>query len=218
MNSVLLANIHKISVMLFLLTYFIKTILLFTNSPKLDRYSHLTRVPEMVISFLFMGTGVWLMVMLGGIKVFQIIKLTLVFISIPLAIVGFKKKRKTLALISFLFIIGAYGLAEMGKNKPFIPAKVEVINLDSTSAAVHGEKVFLANCVFCHGTDGKKQYRGASDLSKSTLTVESIEGMIREGSKGKMPAYGNILPEEQVAAVATFIVELRTGEMRSQIK
>lgn len=150
--------------------------------------------------------------MLGGIKFMHIIKFVFVFLAIPLAVVGFRKKHKPLALLAFCFIIFAYGLAEMSKNKPFIPAKVEVRNAGS-EPYVSGEQVYLANCVFCHGVDGKKMYRGAIDLTKSTLSPELIAQMVREGSKGKMPSYANRIPEDQLAALSQFVVELRTDNL-----
>ena len=60
MDSNLLARIHGISVMLFLLTYVIKTILLFTSKDMLANYSKKTKVPEMIISTLFLMTGIYL--------------------------------------------------------------------------------------------------------------------------------------------------------------
>ena len=123
MDSSLLAQIHMVSVLLFLITYLIKTVLLFTSPSALDRYSKITKVLEMIISTLFLVTGIWLFYILGGIKVFHIIKLICVFIAIPLAVVGFKNHKKGLALISFILIIGSYGLGEMSKNKAFIPGK-----------------------------------------------------------------------------------------------
>ena len=91
MNSSLLVNIHTISVMLFLLTYLIKTILLFTKRSALEKYARITKVPEMIISAVFLITGIALFVLLDGIKTFQIIKLVCVFASIPIAIIAFKK-------------------------------------------------------------------------------------------------------------------------------
>lgn len=208
MDSILLAKIHMVSVMLFLLTYVIKTVLLLSNQASLDKYSRVTKVPEMIISTLFLVTGVWLFVLLGGIKFFHIIKLVFVFFAIPLAVVGFKKKNKVLAFISLLLIIGSYGLAEMSKNKPFIPAKVIVSNDDGT-ALVAGTRIFAANCAFCHGTDGKKGYRGANDLTISTHDEAFEQEMIREGSKGKMPAYAATLSTEEIAAVASYVMTLR---------
>ena len=124
MDSTLLVRIHVISVVMFLLTYLIKTVLLFTSKSTLEKYSAATKVSEMIISALFLITGLWLFVIIGGIKTMHVIKLILVFISIPLAVIGFKKHKRGLALISLILIVGAYGLAEMSKSKPFIPKKV----------------------------------------------------------------------------------------------
>ena len=157
MDSNLLARIHGISVMLFLLTYVIKTILLFTSKDMLANYSKKTKVPEMIISTLFLVTGIWLFVIVGGIKTLYIIKLVFVFLSIPIAIVAFKKQNKGLALLSLVLIVGAYGMAEAGKNKPFIPAKV-ALSGNATAENSTGAKLYFENCAFCHGADGKKVF------------------------------------------------------------
>ncbi|MBP6334911.1 MAG: SirB2 family protein [Bacteroidia bacterium] len=208
MDSSLLAKIHMASVLLFLLTYLIKTVLLFSSKPSLEKYSRITKVPEMIISTLFLVTGIWLFFLLGGIKTFHIIKLVFVFIAIPLAVIGFKKQKKGLALLSLLLIIGAYGLSEMSKNKPFIPAKV-VVSGEVGATEVQGAVLYQANCAFCHGADGTKKYREAIDLSKSTMGEDIIQTMLREGSKGKMPAYKNTLSEAEIADISNYVISLR---------
>jgi mono/diheme cytochrome c family protein len=208
MDSNLLARIHSISVMLFLLTYVIKTILLFTSKQMLAKYSHITKIPEMIISVLFLVTGIWLLVILDGIKTFHIIKIVLVILSIPLAVIGFKKNKYGLALIAMLFIVGAYGLAEMSKNKPFIPKNVEITS-DTNSPIAQGALVFHQNCVFCHGQDGKKAYRNAPDLTLSRLSEDAIIQSVREGSRGKMPAYNLIVTDENIGAVAKYVTSLQ---------
>jgi cytochrome c553 len=210
MNSSLLVSIHTISVMLFLVTYVIKTILLFSSRGMLDKYASATKVPEMIISFVFLATGIWLFVIIGGIKTFQIIKLVFVFTSIPLAIIGFKKYKKGLALLSLLLIIGAYGLAEMAKGKPFIPASASVSMDTSDPVYAHGALIYQQNCKFCHGTDGRKMYRNAPDLTMSTASEDNVKLMVTEGSKGKMPAYKIILSDENIAAVSRYVVGLRS--------
>ncbi len=209
MDSALIINIHKISVMLFLVTYLIKTILLFSSKQMLDKYAAKTKVPEMIISFAFLATGIWLYVIIGGIKTFGIIKLACVFVSIPLAVIGFKKHKKGLALLSLLLIIGAYGLAEMSKNKPFIPSNATVSLSNTDPVFAEGAAVYHANCAFCHGDDGKKMYRNASDLSKSVASEDGIKQMVLEGSRGKMPAYKLVLSDQQIAAVARFVTGIR---------
>jgi mono/diheme cytochrome c family protein len=204
MNSSLLATIHLIVVNLFVLIYLIKIILLFSNQNALEKFTKVIRVPEMIISVLFLVTGIWLFVILGAIKTLQIIKLVLIFVSIPVAVIGFKKMNKALALISFLLIIGAYGLAEAARNKPFIQA--EVI---TTGDEFPGYKIFAANCSMCHGSDGKKMYRDATDLSTSALNPSLIPAMIKEGSRGKMPAFGNTLTDAEINSVAVYVQTLR---------
>ena len=218
MDSTLLVRIHSISVMLFLLTYLIKTILLFTSKPMLAKYSKVTKVPEMIISVLFLVTGIWLFVMLGGIKVLHIIKLVLVLTSIPLAVIGFKKMKYGLALISLLMIIGAYGLAEASKNKPFIKANVEMKTNEGDAQYAQGAMVFYQNCAFCHGTDGKKMYRGAKDLTLSYLRYDDDLQFIHVGSKGKMPGYSGFLSEEEIAAVSNFVQSLKVAPADSTSK
>jgi mono/diheme cytochrome c family protein len=162
----------------------------------------------MIISLLFLVTGVWLFAILGAIKGLQIIKLALVFISIPVAIVGYKKMNKAMALLSFLMIVGAYGLADMSKGKPYIP-KAVVIQGDAPGELSLGVKTFGANCAMCHGIDGKKKYRDAADLSASALSADLTIAMINEGSKGKMPAFKNVLSADEIAAAAKYIQTLK---------
>ncbi len=207
MNSTTLTTIHIIVVNLFLLIYLVKTILIFVNQNALQKFTKTTRVLEMIVSTLFLVTGVWLFVILKAIKTLQIIKLILIFVSIPLAVVGFKKMNKALALISFLMIVGAYGLAEVAKNKPFMP--VNVVAQGNADESQLGVKTFVANCSMCHGIDGKKMYREAADLSTSALNPTLIPQLIKEGNKGKMPAFSGTLSDEEINAVSIYIQSLR---------
>ena len=173
----------------------------------LETYTRWTKIPEMIISFIFLVTGVWLFIIIGGIKYMHIIKLIFVFASIPLAVIAFKKYNKGLALLSLILITGAYGLAEMSKNKIFIPKKVELATKEH-SVFAEGAFVYYQNCVFCHGTDGKKMYRNAADLTLSKLNEDAISQNVREGIKGKMPSYNIILSDSNIAAVAKYVNSL----------
>ena len=207
MDSNLLVHIHTVSVVLFLLTYLIKTILIFTSKTMLRKYSAATKVLEMIISFVFLVTGVWLLILVGGIKTMQIIKLVLVFLAIPLAVIGFKKEKNGLALLSLLLIIGAYGVSEMSRSKPYIPRKAVAANGNNSTFSA-GAVLYQSNCAFCHGSDGKKQYRSAPDLTLSMLNEDAIKQMIYDG-KGRMPTYIALLNKEEVTAVAVFVKGLQ---------
>lgn len=208
MSSTLLTTIHITVVQIFVLLYLIKIVLLFANKDALVKFTRVTRLLEIVVSTLFLVTGVWLVAILGAIKMLQIVKLVLVFASIPVAVVGFKKMNKALALFSFLLIIAAYGLAEMSKKKPFIANKV-IVEGNADEAAKLGVKTYIGNCAMCHGQDGKKKYRDAIDLSLSAASNERIDSLIRNGSKGKMPAFGSTLNEEEIKAASEYVFSLR---------
>jgi uncharacterized membrane protein SirB2 len=191
--------IHKISVILFLLIYFIKTILLISNKEDaLTKLSKILKVPEMIVSFLFLGTGIYLITQLPEIKPLLIIKVGLVFLSIPVAIIGFKKRNKVLGALSLLMITASYGLAEIAaKNKAKV--STEAVAADGT---INSQVLYTDNCAICHGGDGKLGMAGAADLSKSQADKNAIQQTILNG-KGLMKAVP--LTPEQATAVAEFV-------------
>lgn len=200
---------HWVSVTLFLLIYLVKTILLLSNNQGLDKISKAIKVPEMIVSFLFLITGVYMITQIPVINTFLIIKIITVVAAIPLAVVGFKKKNKALAIISFLLIVAAYGLAEMSKKRSAIPNVSPTDNgSEKIGEPISGKTVFSNNCVTCHGKDGKLGLMEATDLSTSKMDENSIIGIIKQG-KGAMTGYEAILSEEQINAVAIYVETLK---------
>jgi mono/diheme cytochrome c family protein len=187
---------HRIVVTLFFLIYVIKTILLLSNKQDLlQKFTKTVKVPEMIVSAMFLITGVYLLFQLPSINNIMIIKLVLVFASIPVAIIGFKKGNKLLAALSLLMITASYGLAEVGKKKREKGA-------DIISTNINGREIYEARCASCHGLDGKAGLSGASDLSASAMDKEQIMEVIRNG-KNTMPPV-DITPE-QSEAVAVYL-------------
>jgi mono/diheme cytochrome c family protein len=187
---------HRISVTLFFLIYVIKTVLLLSNKQDLLlRFSKLVKIPEMIVSFLFLGTGIYLLTLLNEITSLMYIKIALVFASIPVAVVGFKKGNKVLAALSLLMITASYGLAEAEKKKREKGATVEVTN-------INGEEIYKMKCASCHGMDGKAGLSGAADLSATVADKQSMITTILNG-KGMMTKVD--VTAEQADAIAAYV-------------
>ncbi|MFN9897647.1 MAG: hypothetical protein ACK55Z_02370, partial [bacterium] len=80
-----LLHTHTLSVVLFLLIYLIKCVLLWTNTARLDAFAQKIRIPEMIVSALFLITGLALAYNNASIGVgsWFWVKLGAVFAAIP---------------------------------------------------------------------------------------------------------------------------------------
>lgn len=196
--------IHKISVWLFITIYLVKTILLFTNNKEgLTRFSKMVKVQEMIVSTLFLLTGIYMFYLIGAVKPLQIIKIIAVLAAIPLAVVAYKKYNKGLAAAAFFLILMAYGLAEMSRKQSAI-GQVQPL----ATGPVDGKLIFENNCVLCHGADGAKEYNGAANLHTSMLDKNNIISIVTNGKNTMMP-YKELLSAEEIEAVSTYIITLR---------
>src|SRR5665213_3358272 len=192
---------HVIVVTIFLLLYLVKTFLLVANKNKsLSGFTKVTKVPEMILSLLFLVSGIWMIVLMGGIlHRMMIIKIAVVLAAIPMAVIGFKKHNKALAVIAFIFIFMAYGLAEM--------AKVPKVKPTAEGQAINGMELYKSNCQSCHGPKGDLGNNGAADLSLSSLDYNK-ELLIINNGKSPMPAYSSLSPAEKDSLIS-FIGGLR---------
>lgn len=186
---------HYLCVILFTLIYLVKTILLLSDRHELlESFRRKTKVPEMIVSFGFLATGIYLMTQLPAIPAMLIVKIALVVLSIPLAVVGFKKKNKVLASFSFFLIIVSFGLAQ----------KVRQAKAGGAVAAVSGKEIFEDKCSLCHGDNGKLGLNGAKDLSVTKLDHKGIADIIAQGKNG-MASYKDVLTTAQIEAVTSYI-------------
>lgn len=198
---------HLLSVVLFLVIYLIKTSLLLMNKTEsLQTFTKKVKVPEMIVSFLFLGTGIYLLMHTAVIDTFLYLKLAAVALSIPLAIVGFKKGNKMLAVFSMVLLIMAYGLAEMhGKRARSVAvAPAGVVN----DKEMPGMAIYQQNCARCHGDKGDAGLSGAADLSASRNSLAYKMLVVKDG-KGGMPAYSSALSDDQLNAVLAYIETLK---------
>jgi len=186
---------HTLFVVLFTFIYLIKTILLLSDRDELlEKFKKKTKVAEMIVSFGFLATGIFLLTQLPVINTLMIIKLVLVFLSIPLAVIGFKKKNKVLATLSFFLIVVSFSLAYKAKDAKAGPKTI----------AINGKEIYTEKCSLCHGDNGKLGQAGAKDLSATQLPHAGIVEIITKG-KNTMASYKGVLSPEQIEAVALYI-------------
>lgn len=194
---------HKLSVMLFLVLYLFKLIFLLTNNAKAMAAMQKKgwRIFDMGISTLFLATGLYLLFTAAEVKMLQWVKIGMVFLSIPLAVIGFKKANKPLATLSVLLIFGAYGMAEAAKKNRVQPVAAGATPQETAKA------MYVSNCVVCHGEDGAAQVAGAANLQTSTLSEADIIKILRNG-KNRMPKFSG-WSEAELKLVAEFTKSLR---------
>lgn len=197
---------HKLVVSLFLIIYLIKTALLVLNKHEsLDSFIKRTKVAEIIISTLFLLTGIYLAMNSANNGTWLWMKLFVIACSIPLAVIGFKKKNNSLALISLMFLIYAYGISET--KSPFMSDEKKKVDTANVPIAEVGKKIYEEKCTLCHGSDGKLGLSGAKDLTQSTLTHDEKVALVMNG-KNAMMSFKEQLTPEQVEAVVLYVEAL----------
>ena len=130
-------HLHKTVVLAFILLLLFKTILLLTNKVELlTKVRAKTKVMDMVLGTLLLATGVYLLVILPeGMPSYLIVKLALVFIAIPLGIIGIAKQKKPLAILSIFLFIYVFGVAQ---TRSITLSTPEFAHSDTTGKADSG--------------------------------------------------------------------------------
>ena len=199
MDYHLIVVLHRITVSLFLLHYVWKGYLLLADKTEaLSGYTAKTKVAEMVLSVGFLGTGIYLGLFGPPLAAMQWVKIGMVFASIPLAVVGFKRGKKMLAILSILLLVGAYGLAEMNK------AHNKKVNTTATAQEVYKEK-----CTRCHGDAGDAMISGAKNLKITTLSDDQLKSVIKNGVPNTQMAGYADLTDEQLNGLVAYVKSLK---------
>lgn len=201
-------HLHITSVSLFLIVYLVKAYYLLTDRKAgLHKWSKWTKVPEMVLSLLFLLTGIYLAVKMETLPFWFWVKITAVIASIPLAVVGVKKENKAAMSAAVLLLLYAFGVAR-SRNLTFTEPAMEGVNTNPQSANYnvmeHGAAIYEVECKRCHGSDGKLGLQGASNLATSNLSLEQRVMVITMG-RSVMPSYQNKLKPEEIQALAYYL-------------
>lgn len=104
--------------------------------------------------------------------------------------------------------IAAIKLAALSQGKPPSDEQLWDLSLDPKMVAA-GEKVYVSNCVACHGAD---LHGGIGQNLVDATWIHggdpmAIFGVIRDGVRDKgMPTWGPILGQQRMAEVVAFII------------
>ncbi len=191
---------HKLIVGLYLLQLLIRVILMVAaKESTVERYTKVMRLPHIILSILMLGTGIYLMARApGGMQPYIFLKLALVAGSIPLGVIGGKRKSVAFTGLALLLLLGALGLSlakpRLMSSSPMIdPAKT---GMADEATLKDGQKLYEKYCMLCHGADGAAGFQGAKNLGASTLADADILNLIQNG-KGVMPANTDLTAEER---------------------
>lgn len=201
-------HLHHTVVIIFLISFAIKSFLLLTNKNEaLEKARNKTKILEMILGVLILGTGFYLLSVLPAVETYLITKIVLVLAGIPLGIIGLKKGNKILTVIALLLFIYVYVIGKT-RSLTFTREKAN-IEVKSDDQLVKGKAIYETMCKQCHGDDGKLGVAGAKDLTISKLTPEEKIEIINKG-KGLMRGFKNELTEEQIKDVAAYVESLKT--------
>ena len=116
---------------------------------------------------------------------------------------------KILALVFLLSSIVIVGAATVSRSSPVLGTEV---NVARTAAAIYSKE-----CATCHGKDGqaktfKAKFNHARNLTEAqwqdSVSDERIFNSINNG-KGKMPAFGKKLSEEEINSLVPYVRGLK---------
>ncbi|WP_426811117.1 cytochrome-c oxidase, cbb3-type subunit III [Pseudomonas sp. WOUb67] len=110
-------------------------------------------------------------------------------------------------------VIGDQGVADVAA---FVLTNLDGRSLPEGSKAdvVKGQEIFAANCVACHGPEGKgTPAMGAPDLTHPTAFIygssfAQLQQTIRYGRQGQMPAQAEIQGNDKVHLLAAYVYSL----------
>lgn len=173
-----------------------------------------TKILDMILGTLVLASGLYLAFTApAGVQPYVWIKLAGLLASIPLGIVGFRKKNIILATLSVLLIAGAMGLAYAkpaaltNTGAVTVDAGAQTNDVDTKAQITAGMEVYTKRgCVTCHGGDGKMGYMGAKPLTQTQMSDAEMGAMIRNG-KTPMPPNADI-SDQDLANLIAFVRNL----------
>jgi mono/diheme cytochrome c family protein len=198
---------HTLVVSLYLLQLLLRLIMMAAATPeKSAKFTRAMRIPHIVLSVLFLGTGIFLMARQETIQPYVWMKLGLIAASIPVGIIGGKRNSVPLTGFAFLLLAGAMALAFIKPMRTTTTKEVQETG-ENTATIKAGQQLYIQRCELCHGGDGTKAFQGAKDLKASTMEDAAIMDIIRKG-KNMMPPNQDFT-DQQVEELKEYVKYLR---------
>lgn len=220
---------HVWIVRVFLLFLIVKFVyMLVGDKDKFTSFRDKTKMVDMILGTLVLITGLTMAFRLpGGPQPYTWVKLGAVIASIPIGIVGFRKRSAVIAALSVVLIAGAMGLAYakpafLTKSAPPMPEVTtngetgktgedkskEAPNKEMAEMIAAGHQLYYQKtCNTCHGDDGKMGYMGAKPLNETALNDKEMAQIIVNG-KTPMPANKD-LTDKQIKQLIAYVRSLK---------
>ena len=109
--------------------------------------------------------------------------------------------KKTLILALFATILIACG----GESESTDSGKTSDKPVAAAEPEIDAKKIWKVRCMACHGLYGNQGLNGAANLQEVDISLEERIKIVtngKQGEKGVMTAFGEILTPEEIEAVA----------------
>lgn len=119
--------------------------------------------------------------------------------------------KKLLIFAALIGFVVACGGAEETSDSGTEAEQTTARTAEPAAPAPDGEKIYKQNCIACHGLYGDMGASGAFNLQTSVLPLEERINVITNG-RNTMAAWGSLLKEDQIKAVAEYTMTLKKEE------
>jgi len=90
------------------------------------------------------------------------------------------------------------------------PSEAPMAKKEAAKPEINVKKIWKIRCIACHGLYGDMGTNGAANLQESDKDLDYRINVIANGSEnGVMTAFGEILSEEEIKAMAEYTMELK---------
>lgn len=211
-------HLHVFLVISYTVIFLVKlAFLLYGADGRLESFRRRTIWLEMIIPALFLFTGAMLAVK-GNLwtEHWFLAKIIVLLMIIVLGIQTFRRNSKALGIFTLLLFAYVYGLSF--QKTPLLQNQQEALmkerrkkKEDLTGATKEDKGYYLftsMGCAKCHGEDGNLGYAGATILSESEMSDDSIKQVVKTGRKN-MPAFDKYFNAGELDDLAAYVKSLR---------